>query len=86
MQEKRKHVRTAFSANVKLTHADIGSLEVKMRDMSDGGVFLFTSDCAGLPVGETVEIQSTDIEDAPVLKAQIVRHETAGIALRFLDG
>lgn len=85
MQEKRNHVRTAFSANVKLTHDAVEIPDLKMRDMSDGGVFLFTGDRVDLPVGETVEIQATDIEDAPILKAQIVRREAAGIALMFLD-
>ena len=85
MQEKRKYIRTAFSANIKLTHADIGSLELKMRDMSDGGVFVIPDARVDLPVGATVEIQATDIEDAPVLKARIMRREAEGIGLMFID-
>jgi len=85
MQEKRKHVRTAFSARVRLMHASVGSLEVEMRDLSDGGVFLFTGDRIDLPVGEKVEIQALDVEDAPVLAAQIVRKEIAGIGLMFIQ-
>jgi len=84
MQEKRKHVRTAFSANVRLMHASVGTLDVEMRDLSDGGVFLFTGDRVDLPVGEKVEIQALDVEDAPVLSAQIVRKELAGIGLMFI--
>jgi len=86
MQEKRKHIRTAFSANVRLMHASIGVLDVQMRDMSDGGVFLFTGDRVDLPVGSLVQIQALDIEDAPVLSAQIVRREIAGIGLMFSEG
>ncbi|GMQ84121.1 MAG: hypothetical protein BMS9Abin06_0881 [Gammaproteobacteria bacterium] len=85
MQEKRKHVRTAFSANVRLMHASVGMLDVEMRDLSDGGVFLFAGDRIDLPVGEKVEIQALDVEDAPVLFAQIVRQEPAGIALMFIE-
>lgn len=85
MQEKRKHVRTAFTANVRLMHASVGTLEVEMRDLSDGGVFLFTGDRVDLPVGEKVEIQALDVEDAPVLSAQIVRKEMAGIGLMFIQ-
>jgi len=85
MQEKRKHVRTAFSANVRFIHASVGTLDVEMRDLSDGGVFLITGDRVDLPVGERVEIQALDIEDAPVLSAQIVRHELTGIALMFVE-
>jgi len=56
-----------------------------MRDLSDGGVFLCTGDRVDLPVGEKVEIQALDVEDAPVLFAQVVRQEPAGIALMFIE-
>jgi len=85
MSEKRKHIRTAFSANVKFMHASVGELDLKMRDMSDGGVFLFSSDLADLPLGEVVQIQALDIEDAPLLNAIIVRRETDGIGLQFVE-
>jgi c-di-GMP-binding flagellar brake protein YcgR len=85
MNEKRKHVRTAFSAYVKFMHASVGELKLKMRDMSDGGVFLFSTDLADLPLGEAVQIQALDIEDAPLLNAIIVRRETVGIGLRFVE-
>jgi len=85
VQERRKHVRTAFTADVRITHTRIGTLDVKMRDMSEGGVFLFTGDGVDLPVGERVEIMALDVEDAPVLSARIVRRECAGIALMFSE-
>jgi hypothetical protein len=66
-------------------HASVGTLDVKMRDMSDGGVFLFTGDRVDLPVGSLVQIQALDVEDAPVLSAQIVRHEISGIGLMFSE-
>jgi c-di-GMP-binding flagellar brake protein YcgR len=84
-QEKRKHVRTAFSARVKLIHPAVGELEVTMRDMSDGGVFLLTGDRADLPMGEREQIQALDIEEAPVLDAEIVRREATGIGLMFSE-
>jgi PilZ domain len=85
MDEKRQHIRTAFAADIKLIHPAVGELQVNMRDMSDGGVFLFTGDRADLAVGEVVQIQAMDIEDAPVLSARIVRRESSGIGLMFLD-
>ncbi len=82
-EERRRHVRTAFDARVRLMHPSIGEIEVTMRDMSDSGVFLFTGNCADLPVGERVQIQALDIDDAPVLDAEIVRCEASGIGLMF---
>ena len=85
MEEKRRHIRTVFSANVKFIHAAVGELDLKMRDMSDSGVFLFSADRIDLPVGEVVQIQALDIEDAPLLSAVIVRRDTAGVALQFTE-
>ena len=56
-----------------------------MRDMSDGGIFLYTGDQVDLPIGEQVEVQAMDIDNAPVLKARIVRREAEGLALMFVD-
>ena len=85
MSEKRKHVRTAFTADVRFMHASTGELTLTMRDLSDGGVFLFSGDRIDLPPGEVVQIQALDIDDAPVLKAVIVRREAAGIGLQFVE-
>lgn len=85
MRERRQHIRTAFRAHVKLMHPVAGNCEVEMRDMSDGGVFLFTANRDDYPVGEVVRIQSLDIEDAPVLSARVMRHEAEGIGLMFIE-
>jgi len=83
MVEKRKYVRTEFSGPVKVMHPQLGSMEAELRDISNGGIFLFTGDQLGLPVGEVVRVQAQDLEDAPVLNARIVRVEAKGIALMF---
>ena len=83
MVEKRKHVRTEFSGRVKVMHPQLRPVELELRDISNGGAFLFTADQLGLPVGEIVRVQAQDLEDAPVLNARIVRVESRGIALMF---
>ena len=83
MNEKRQHVRTEFSGNIKLMHPKFGELLVEMRDLSDGGVFVFVSQDLGLAVGDRVQLQSVDIDDAPVLSADLVRVEPRGVALKF---
>lgn len=85
MNEKRKHIRTEFSGNVRLIHESFGELTVEMRDLSDGGIFLYVQDDVTVPVGTVVEVQSLDIDDAPVLSAEIVRREARGIALMFIE-
>ena len=61
MNEKRKHIRTEFSGNVRLIHESFGELTVEMRDLSDGGIFLYVQDDVTVPVGTVVEVQSLDL-------------------------
>jgi hypothetical protein len=85
MSEKRQHIRTAFSAQVKIIHPQVGELIVEMRDISNGGVYLLTGELANLEVGQELQLQAQDIEDAPVLTARVVRVEPKGIALMFCE-
>ena len=85
MQEKRQYVRTEFSGHVKLIHPGFGELLVEMRDLSDGGLFVLVGGELQLEVGDTLQLQSTDIDEAPVLSAQVVRIESGGIALKFVE-
>lgn len=85
MNEKRKHIRTAFRAEVKLIHPSVGELQVCIRDLSDGGLFLLTGERVELDVGDTVQVQAVDIDDAPVLSARVVRREASGVGLMFID-
>ena len=84
MEEKRQHIRTTVSASVKLMHPSFGSLKVKTRDMSHGGLFIMTGSELDLPIGTEISVQALDMfEEAPIVKAKIVRIESQGIALQF---
>lgn len=84
--DKRQHIRTKLTSNVKLSHPDTGTMVVKTRDISDGGIYLL-SDITNLPpVGSQVKVQLMDTPfEAPVLDMIIVRYERDGIGLAFLD-
>lgn len=84
MNEKRQHSRTTFLADVKLIHPSVGERRVQMRDLSDGGVFVYGGNQTGIIVGDQVQIQALDVADAPLLSAQVVRVEALGVALKFL--
>jgi hypothetical protein len=84
MSEKRSNTRTAFRASVKMTHAELGERILKTRDMSHTGAFLILRDDIDLHIGDTVAIQSTDIDDAPVIESEIVRIESDGFAIRYM--
>ncbi len=86
MQEKRQDIRTEFSGRVKLIHESFGEKEAKLHDLSNGGLFVLVGEelDLGLEGGSTLKVQSLDIEDAPIIEAEIVRLEPHGIALKFL--
>ncbi len=86
MKDQRRHARTPFHSEVRVTHPTMGSVVVMMRDFSDGGLFLLTKDLPVPPVGTIVEVQALCFGDqAPVLKAKIVRSNADGIGLMFCD-
>lgn len=83
MKDKRKHIRTELEGPVRLTHPRIGTIGARTRDVSDAGVYLLSDIALGLSVGDEVHIQAQDLEDAPILKARVVRIDKAGVALIF---
>ena len=83
MSEKRTDTRTAFRAGVKVVHPTQGEFILKTRDMSHSGAYLLTRDEIDLQVSDAVTIQSIDIDDAPVIEAEIVRVESDGFAVRY---
>ncbi len=84
MNEKRSDTRTAFRAGVRMTHPSAGEHILKTRDMSHTGAFLILKEAIDLKPADKITIQSVDIDDAPVLEAEIVRIEADGFAIRYL--
>ena len=84
MGENRSDTRTAFRAGVRVTHPTAGEHILKTRDMSHSGAFLILKEEIGLELTDRVTIQSIDIDDAPIVDAEIVRIESDGFAVRFL--
>jgi c-di-GMP-binding flagellar brake protein YcgR len=83
--EKRKYVRTAFTCRIKIISAD-NEMLVKTRDISDGGVFVVLEPDQMPPIGTIVSGQVQGLLDnAPVLKMEVVRMEPNGVGLRFLQ-
>jgi hypothetical protein len=55
-----------------------------MRDMSGEGVFLLAPGESRLAPDMEVTLQLRDLEDAPVVRARVVRQEQEGVALQYL--
>jgi hypothetical protein len=58
-----------------------------MRDFSESGLFLMCSADRTPEIGSIVEVQITEIEDAPILASQVVRREAGvGFGVEFILG
>ena len=83
MPENRSDIRTPFCAGVKITHFSLGELLLKTRDMSHSGAYLNCTENININIGDRITIQSTDIDDAPVISAEIIRIEPGGFAVHY---
>ena len=84
MSENRGAVRTTFRAQIRLTHPEVGVYEVVTRDMSHSGLFLTWNEPINVRIGDIITVQTLDIEDAPVISAQVVRVEANGFAVTYV--
>lgn len=87
MSEKRKNNRLGIRLEVEL-QMEGQSASLHTRDLSNNGVFLEASEIQFPPVGAIVYIklkQGLQDSEAPLVKAQVVRADNAGFALKFLE-
>jgi hypothetical protein len=87
MDEKRKDPRLGIRLEVEL-QLEGESASLHTRDLSNKGVFLEADQVHLLDVGTIVYLklkQGLQQGDAPLVKAQVVRADNDGIALKFLD-
>jgi hypothetical protein len=87
MDDKRREPRLNIRLEVEL-HAEGDTASLHTRDLSNKGAFLEASERALPAVGTIVFIklkQGFQDGDAPLVKAQIVRSDNDGIALKFLE-
>jgi hypothetical protein len=81
--ENRRHARIKHRASIKvLTHPE-KSYVLEMRDFSDSGLYLQCSEEL-VEIGDAVEVQTLEMEDAPVLAAKVIRViKGKGFAVEF---
>lgn len=83
MKDNRQHVRTSYSATVKLVHS-IGAMSVNLRDISVGGVFLEMEEHSRFKLGDIVHLQMQGmVQEGPIIEAEVVRITEEGLGLRF---
>ncbi len=83
--ELRRHSRLKHRAKIKVTGPSPSQqLLVDMRDFSESGLFLLSAGTEVLGIGDVVEVQTTEFEDAPVQTCTVVRIEPGvGFGVQF---
>jgi len=88
--ENRKHLRIGLIVEIELTLPDKGLVNVRTRNISDGGLYLILDEIEELPPIDTevtvrLKNQLGDGEAPPTNRAKVVRHEGDGVGLEFLE-
>lgn len=86
-ENKRIAVRTPLRAGVKLSHPNVGELELYTGNISDTGAYILIDENRPPLIGEVVSVQVTGMggEDAPLVKMRVVRSDSKGIGLEFVE-
>lgn len=87
--ELRRHLRIGLAIDIELTLPDQGVVQVRTKNISDGGLFLVVESIQLPAVGTEVKVrlknQLGDGEEPPINRALVVRHESDGIGLEFIE-
>lgn len=82
--ENRRHERIKHVAHLRVLTDPEHIHKLEMRDFSESGLYIVTDDSSIISVGSIIEVQTLEIEDAPVLPSKVVRIDKGGFAVEFM--
>jgi hypothetical protein len=86
-ENRRRHHRLTHSAKIKVITKDKRMYLMDMQNQSESGAYL-SSDRTIAKMEDIVEIQTTELLDAPIVSSRVVRvdsnDENKGYALEYL--
>ena len=80
-------MRDTSQALVEISHPSFGILELKARDLSDGGLFVMLGNHIAPSVGTVVKARikrHTGIINRDSIDMQVVHHQSGGMGLMFV--
>ena len=87
MQEQRRYMRASSQALVEISHPSLGVIELKAKDLSDGGVYVFLGTHTAPPVGTVVKARikrHTGVINAEPVDMQVMHLHSGGMGLMFV--
>jgi hypothetical protein len=84
--ERRESLRTPLRMKVKVVHQELGVMMLHTQDVSDNGVYILCDDQSIPPLGDLIDVQIQGLpQEAPIVKARIVRVDMDGMGLEFVS-
>lgn len=82
----RRHPRLKHRAKIRVIVPELpNEYVVDLRDFSESGLFLKLAEQVVVAIGDIVEVQTMEFDDAPIQKTKVVRLEPGvGFAVEFL--
>ena len=81
----RRDQRLKHLAKVRVFMAPNIEKILDMRDLSDSGLFLLCADTSNIHLGDDVQVQTLDFDEAPIVPSKVRRIEQhVGFAIEFM--
>jgi hypothetical protein len=87
LEEQRRYTRTASTALVEMQHPTFGTIEVKARDLSEGGIFVLMGNHVPPPTGTVVQVRIkryTGVINQEPVAMRVVHQQPGGVGLAFI--
>ncbi|HEY3697811.1 MAG TPA: PilZ domain-containing protein [Spongiibacteraceae bacterium] len=87
MEEQRRFARAQSGALVEMQHPSFGIIEIKARDLSDGGIFALMGNYQPPPIGTTVMVRIkryTGVINQLPVPMRVVHQQQGGVGLAFV--
>lgn len=87
MREQRRFERSSSQAIVEISHPSFAPMQLRARDLSDGGVFVFLGNHIAPPVGTVIKARikrhTGTLNQEPV-DMRVIHHSQDGMGLMFV--
>lgn len=79
----RRHERVKHRAKIRVYISPEQEVIYDMQDFSESGLYVKCDDTSVVSLGDIIEVQTLELEDAPVLPSKVVRIDKIGFAVEF---
>ena len=87
MQEQRRYSRSTSAMMVEISHPSLGMIQLKAKDLSEGGAYVYLGNHPVIPVGTELKVRikrHTGVLNIEPVNMRVVRHQPGGMGLMFI--